>query len=123
MKKNIINRKKLCFDIDGVICTTPKNRNYYKSKPKKKVISFINKLYETQKYEIKVFTARGMGKFNSNKKLVKKNYLNLTKTQLKSWGLKYHQLIMYKTSYDLFVDDKAYGFKKNWYNDIKKKYL
>lgn len=123
MRKNIKNKMKLCFDIDGVICVTPKNRNYNKSKPIKKVISFINKLYETHKYEIKIFTARGMGKFNSNKHLVKKNYLNLTKTQLKNWGVKYHQLIMYKTSYDLFVDDKAYGFKKNWYSDIIKKYL
>ena len=64
-----------------------------------------------------------MGKFNANKKLVKKNYYQLTKNQLRKWGLKYHELIMYKTSYDLFVDDKAYGFKKNWRKDLKKKYL
>lgn len=115
--------KILCFDMDGVICTTLKNKNYKKSKPKKKIISFINQLYETNKYKIKVFTARGMGKFNSNKKLVKKNYYKLTKNQLDSWGLKYHELIMYKTSYDLFVDDKAYGFKENWNLDFKNKYL
>jgi len=123
MKKKIKFKEKLCFDIDGVICTTPKNRNYYKSKPKKENIILINELFETKKYEIKVFTARGMGKFNANKKLVKKNYYQLTKNQLREWGLKYHELIMYKTSYDLFVDDKAYGFKKNWHKDLKKKYL
>jgi len=26
---------------------------------------------------------------------------------------------MGKPSYDLFVDDKAYGFKKNWAKNIK----
>ena len=40
--------------------------------------------------------------------------------QIKIWGLKYHELVMFKTSYDLFVDDKAYGFKKNWYQDFNK---
>ena len=36
--------KRLCFDLDGVICTT-KNSDYKKSKPKKKIIELINKLY------------------------------------------------------------------------------
>ena len=109
--------------MDNVVCTTDSKRNYKKSKPKKKIINFINKLFETQKYEIKIFTARGLGKYNSNKTLVKKNYYSLTKNQLKNWGLKYHKLIMFKTSYDIFVDDKAYGFKTNWTNDFEKKYL
>ena len=38
-------KKKFCFDLDGVICTTYKN-NYKNSKPKKKVINTINKLYD-----------------------------------------------------------------------------
>ena len=36
--------KRLCFDLDGVICTT-NNSEYKKSKPKKKIIKLINKLY------------------------------------------------------------------------------
>ncbi len=118
-----MKKKTLCFDLDNVICTTDLKKNYKKSKPKKNIINFINKLFHTNMYEIKIFTARGMGKYNSNKKLVKKNYYNLTKNQLKEWGLNYNKLIMYKTSYDVFVDDKAYGFKKNWYKDFEKKYL
>ena len=110
----------LCFDLDNVICTTNKKKNYAKSKPKKNIIKFINNLYETNKYQIKVFTARGMGKFEGKKSLVRKKYYQLTKKQLKIWGLKYHKLVMFKTSYDLFVDDKAYGFKKNWYRDFNK---
>ena len=113
-------KKILCFDLDNVICTTNKLKEYHKSKPKKKIIKFINNLYETNNYKIKVFTARGMGKFKGNKTLVKKKYYQLTQNQLKKWGLKYHELIMYKTSYDLFVDDKTYGYKKNWYQDFDK---
>ena len=41
--------------------------------------------------------------------------------QLKKWKVKFHKLIMGKPSYDLFIDDKAYGFKKNWYLSIKNK--
>lgn len=118
-----MEKKILCFDLDNVICTTDKNKVYKNSKPKKKIVKFINSLFDLNKYKIKVFTARGMGKFHSNKALVKKNYYELTKKQLKNWGLKYHELVMYKTSYDIFVDDKAYGFKKNWSQDFKEKYL
>ena len=37
-------RKILCFDIDNVICKT-KKKNYSNSRPNKKVIKKINKLY------------------------------------------------------------------------------
>lgn len=62
-----------------------------------------------------------MGKYKGNLKKVTKKYLNLTKTQLKNWGVKYDELILGKVSYDLFVDDKALGFSKNWINKLKKK--
>ena len=45
----------------------------------------------------------------------------LSKKQLKKWGLKYHVLYFGKPSYDLFVDDKALNFKKNWIKDLKNK--
>ena len=93
--------------MDNVICTTSKNKDYKKSKPKKKIIKFVNKLFDTNKYFIRIYTARGMGKFQGNKRLVKKYYA-LTKNQLNDWGLKYNELIMCKTSYDLFVDDKTW---------------
>ena len=51
---------------------------------------------------------------------MRKKYYQLTKKQLKIWGLKYHKLVMFKTSYDLFVDDKVYGSQKNWYQDFNK---
>ena len=62
-----------------------------------------------------------MSKFNGNKILVKKNYYKLTISQLSKWGVLYNELIMCKPSYDLFIDDKAFGFNKNWHKKILKK--
>ena len=113
--------KCICFDLDNVICKT-RGRNYKKSKPNHSAIKIINLLYR-KNYFIKIYTARGMGKFNGNIKLVKRNYLNLTKMHLKKWKVKYHELILGKTSYDLIIDDKALGFKRNWINLLKKKLI
>jgi hypothetical protein len=117
------NKKILCFDLDNVICITDKYHDYNNSKPNLEVIKFINSLFLKRNYIIKIYTARGMGKFNGNLKKVKTKYEKLTKLQLKRWKLKYHELVMGKISYDLFIDDKAFGFKKNWIKDYKKKLL
>ena len=70
-------KKIFCFDIDGVICITKKS-NYKKAKPNRKAILFINHLYEIG-HEIKIFTARYMGRnFENNKKAYKQGY-NLEK--------------------------------------------
>lgn len=108
----------ICFDLDNVICLT-KNNNYNKSIPYKKKINFINKLYE-KNYYIKIFTSRFMGRNKESIKKAKKQGYNFTKKQLNKWGLKYHKLIFGKPSYDLFVDDKAVFFKKNWETYLKK---
>lgn len=118
----VTNKKILCFDLDNVICKTKKN-NYLKSKPKKKIITLINSLFRTNKYTIKIYTARGMGIYKGNLKLAKKKLQKLTLNQLKKWKLNYHELVMGKISYDVFVDDKCFGFKENWYINFKKKYL
>ncbi len=115
MKKKTI----LCFDLDNVICKTNKYFQYEKSKPNKTQIKLINNLYE-KGYYIKIFTARGSGRFNGDIKKIKKAYYSFTKKQLKNWNIKYHEFIIGKPSYDLFVDDKCYGFKKNWYSDFLK---
>ena len=109
--------KILCFDLDNVICTTKGNK-YDQSKPKKKVIKLINKLY-AQGYKIKIFTARHMGKFNGNAKKARKFGYKKTFNQLKNWKLKFHELILGKPSYDLIIDDKALGFSKNWIKKLK----
>ena len=95
---------KICFDLDGVICET-KNSIYRSSKPKIKVIKYINYLYD-QKHHITIFTARFMGRNNDKIKYAKKQGLALTKKQLKKWGVKYHKLILKKPLYNVFIDDR-----------------
>jgi len=113
-------KKKLCFDLDNVICYTNKN-NYRSSKPKKKVINYINGLY-SKDFKIIVFTARFMGRTNDNRIKATKMGKNFTIKQLKKWNLKYHKLIFGKPSYDVIIDDKSFGFKKSWLNNFSKIY-
>ena len=47
----------------------------------------------------------------------------MTNTQLKKWGLKFHKLFLSKPSFDVYVDDKNFEFKKDWILKFKKKYL
>ena len=111
---------KLCFDIDGVVCRLNKDNNYKKSKPIKKNINLINYLYKNN-HKIILFTSRYMGRNNDNKKKAKEEGYEFTKKQLKKWRLKYHKLIFGKPSFDIFIDDKALFFNKNWSKPLIKK--
>jgi len=113
--------KIFCFDLDNVICNTKKN--YYKtSKPNIKSIKLINNLYDNG-HIIKIFTARFMWRSKENINLAKKKGYKFTYDQLKKWNVKFHKLIFGKPSFDIFIDDKALFFKKNWQYHIKKKFL
>lgn len=112
-----MKKKIYCFDIDNVICRTYKS-NYKNSKPLKKNIKFINDLY-LKGFYIKIFTSRFMGRNNENILKAKKQGYQFTLKQLKNWGVKYNKIIFGKPSYDIFVDDKAYGFSKNWTRYLK----
>jgi hypothetical protein len=90
--------KVIYVDIDETICITPESRKYEDAEPIYKNIQKINQLY----YEgntIVYWTARG-----SRKQV---NWYDLTKLQLDSWGVKYHELRVDKPYYDLFIDDKT----------------
>jgi hypothetical protein len=102
-----MKKKNIYFDIDGTICVT-KNSNYKKSKVKKRMIKIVNNLYKEN--TIVFYTARYMGRFRGNTKLVKTKYTE-TKNQLKKWGFKFDKLIMGKPSYDYLIDDKAHNIK------------
>jgi len=112
-----VKKKIYCFDIDNIICRTYKS-NYKNSKPLKKNIKFINDLY-LKGFYIKIFTSRFMGRNNENITKAKKQGYQFTLKQLKSWGVKYNKVIFGKPSYDIFVDDKAFGFSKNWARYLK----
>jgi uncharacterized HAD superfamily protein len=107
-------RKVICIDIDNTICKT-KLSQYAKSKPNKKIINYINKLYDSG-YIIKIYTARYMGRFEDNKILAKKYGYTKTIKQLKKWKVNFHALHMGKPSADIYIDDKNLYFKKNWRN-------
>lgn len=61
-----------------------------------------------------------MGRSNEKIKIAKKKGYNFTKKQLNKWGVKYHELIFGKPSYDILIDDKCLFYKKNWSSKIKK---
>lgn len=111
-------KKIICFDIDGVICKTKKNY-YSKSIPNKKMINYINSLFEMGFY-IKIFTARYMGRFSENSKKVKVHGFKKIERQLNKWKLKYHELIIGKPSYDIFIDDKNLGHPTNIISNLNK---
>jgi len=113
-----LKNKIIFFDIDNTICKTV-GSNYALSKPKKKMIKLINALYEEN--TIIFYTARYMGRYNSNKNKVLKKF-NLTKTQLKKWNLNFHKLIMGKPRYDFFFDDKAFNTKDLLLKKLLKQY-
>ena len=88
-------------DIDGTICTSPTdskgNSDYENSKPIVHRIRKINELFK-KGHTIKYWTARGT--------LSGEDLHGLTKSQLEIWGANYHELILGKPYYDLFIDDK-----------------
>jgi len=108
--------KTICFDLDGVICNNTWGE-YEKAIPNKEVIKKINDLFERD-YKIIIFTSRYMGRYNSNVKKVYEIGYDFTKKQIEKWGLKYHQLILGKPSYDLIIDDKSINYDESWIDEI-----
>ena len=85
-------------DFDNTLCVT-EGTDYKNSQPIIKRIEYINKYFD-EGHSITIYTARGT--------ISKINYYNLTKSQLDSWGVKHHSLIVgEKPVYDLLIDDKA----------------
>ena len=85
-------------DIDGTICTTVDGK-YNKSRPIWPHIKKINKLYDAGNTII-YWTARGA--------ISGIDWTELTKSQLKKWGARHHDLRMNsKPHYDLLICDKT----------------
>ena len=93
---------KYIVDIDGTICTWEKDGRYENAQPFKERIEVINRLYDDG-HQIHYWTARGA---NS-----KRDLYDLTESQLKEWGVKYHSLRCDKPAYDIWIDDKAISDK------------
>jgi len=111
------NKKIICFDLDGVICTNTWGK-YKSAKPIAGNINFINFLYK-KNFKIIIFTSRFMGRNKDNVMKANKSGYKFTEKQLQKWKLKYHKLILGKPSYDILVDDKSIFFKKKWVKELK----
>ena len=86
-----------CFDVDDTICKG--GVEYEKATPFKKVIKRINELYDCGNTII-ISTSRGSRSG--------KDWTDLTKKQLKKWGVKYHELqVGKKPPATVFVDDRS----------------
>lgn len=88
-----------CFDIDGVLCTNTHGR-YEEAQPHHEAIAVVNSLYAAG-HQVILFTSRGT--------TTGINWRELTENQLRTWGVKYHQLFFGKPEADVYVDDRAMG--------------
>jgi|TARA_E500000305_G_C3831666_1_gene147626 hypothetical protein len=93
------------FDIDGTLCTVTPSE-YECADPIQHRIEQVNRLYD-EGHTIVCYTARGMGRYNNNALLATQEFYELTASQLKTWGVKYHHLVLGKPSGDIYVDDKG----------------
>ena len=57
--------------------------------------------------EYRKLTARGMGRHENKRDLAISDFYDLTRNQLDSWGVKYHQLFLGKPAGDKYIDDKG----------------
>jgi CMP-N,N'-diacetyllegionaminic acid synthase len=90
---------KIYVDIDETICFYSGERLYPKAEPDYENIQKINHLYE-QGHQITYWTARGS--------VTGIDWYDLTETQLKKWGCKWHSLsVGDKPAYDLLICDKT----------------
>ena len=104
-------RKIIAFDLDDVLCfrdpeAKGKVDKYKTCYPNTNMIEVANRCKQ-EGYRIIIYTARGMTGFNGDISKIYSNLYELTKSQLKDWGVNYDQLIMGKAHYDLLIDDKA----------------
>ena len=96
-----MTNKKIFVDIDETICFYDgvERRGYKNAIPNYENINKINKLYD-EGNEITYWTARGS--------VSKIDYYSLTRTQLNSWGCKYHKLsVGEKPDYHLLICDRT----------------
>jgi len=90
------------IDLDGTLCTNTDGK-YEQAKPYLDRINKINRIHKKGHIVI-IDTARGS--------LTKKDWKELTKKQLKEWGVKYNKLkVGTKTFGHIYIDDSAINSK------------
>ena len=87
----------LYVDVDGTICTNTSG-DYKKAVPLKENIKKINNLYD-EGNTVVYWTARGS--------TTGIDWTSATKSQLKRWGAKHHEVRLGKPHFDLYICDKS----------------
>lgn len=83
-------------DVDNTLLLT--NGDYTLSTPIQHRVDAVNRLFD-EGHHITLFTARGQRSG--------KDYSELTKQQMETFGVKHHRLLFGKPDADVFIDDKA----------------
>ena len=106
-----MGKKVIIVDIDGTICRQVGNPGesidadeFKTAEPFPQRIEYLNSLYDEGHY-LHYWTARGCWKGNDT--------LEETRAQLESWGVKYNDLAVFKPFYDIWIDDKAVGVRRD----------
>ena len=106
-----MGKKVIMVDIDGTICKQdgdPRSSDdaysFRTSKPFPQRIEYLNSLHEEGHY-LHYWSARGCWDG--------KDTLEETKAQLDSWGVKYNDVAVFKPFYDIWIDDKAVGVRRD----------
>jgi hypothetical protein len=108
--------KTIAFDLDDVMCHRPRNvehlgiQKYDFCVPDHKAICVVNMVYESG-HRVLIYTSRGMTQLKGNLSEIERLLRLKTEDQLRTWGVKYHELIFGKIHYDMLVDDKALNSK------------
>ena len=89
--------KTFCIDIDGVIASIVPDNDYRKAAPLERTIASINRLFDAG-HRIVLFTARG------SKTGI--DWRDLTRRQMRDWGVRHHELNFGKPAADYYVDDR-----------------
>jgi histidinol phosphatase-like enzyme len=95
------------FDVDGTICTMTDGK-YHEAKPNFDRIQKVNSLYDAG-HTVIFLTARGMGTTSNNVAAAYAKWYDFTEKQLKSWGIKFHQLFLGKPFGHFYVDDRGWN--------------
>ena len=110
-KAHEMGKKVIIIDIDGTICRQVGNPGesidadeFKTAEPFPQRIEYLNSLYDEGHY-LHYWTARGCWKGNDT--------LEETRAQLESWGVKYNDLAVFKPFYDIWIDDKAVGVRRD----------
>jgi hydroxymethylpyrimidine pyrophosphatase-like HAD family hydrolase len=112
MERRMVPVKIIAFDLDDVLCQRDPNikvsgiEKYDHCEPIQKNIDIVNSLYDDG-HKIIIYTARGMTIFSDNVSQIYENLYPKTYDCLIKWGIKFHQLVMGKISYDVLIDDKC----------------